>query len=143
MIMAMEERKFLSNWGMALMFAALTWLLTFLEAGLTLNLMGATTLWTHNYMVFAAVLTFVFAFIYMRSLEDYSWLGEGVAFAIVFVLINLFLDYGILFFILGSPIFNLQNLILYLVQFLLCIMASFVVRKKYGESFKFPGIKRF
>ncbi|UCG95116.1 MAG: hypothetical protein JSV92_03670 [archaeon] len=141
--MPMEERKFISNWGMALMFAALAWLFTFLEAGLTLNLIANTTFWVHNYMIFAGVLTFIFAFVYMRSLEDYSWLGEGVAFAIVFVLVNLFLDYGILFFILGSPIFNLQSLVLYLAQFLLCILASFVVRKKYGELLKFQGIKRF
>jgi len=125
------------------MFAALTWLFTFLEAGLTQGIIGDTTLWTHNYMIFAAVLTFVFAYLYMKRLDSFSWLEEGAAFAIVFILINVFLDYGILFLLLGSSMFNLMNLILYVVQFLLCMLASFVVRKKYGERLKFPGIKRF
>lgn len=142
--MVMErERKFIGNWPLTLMFAALTWLFTFLEAGLTLEFIGDTTLWTHNYMIFAAVLTFVFAYIYMKKLDNFSWLEEGAAFAIVFILIGVFLDYGILFLLLGSSIFNLMNLVLYVVQLLLCILASFVVRKKYGERLKFPGIKRF
>jgi len=131
-----ESRKFLSDWKLALMFSLLVWLFTFLEAGLTLELIKDLTLWTHNYMIFALIMTFLFAFLYMKKLQDFSWLGEGAAYAIVFILINLFLDYGVLFLLLHSPIFNIQNMFLYIFQFLLCILASFVVNKKYSQGLK-------
>lgn len=132
----MPERKFLSSWKMTITMSVLAWLLVFLEAGLTLPLIESSSLWIHNYMIFCAFLTFVFAFIYMRKLEDFSWLEEGFAFAVVFILVNIFLDYGILFLILDSPIFNVQNLGLYLSQFLLCLLASFVVKKKYASDIR-------
>jgi|GEM_PF-1983187 len=131
-----ESRKFLSDWKLALMFSLLVWLFTFLEAGLTLELIKDLTLWTHNYMIFALIMTFLFAFLYMKKLQDFSWLEEGAAYAIVFILINLFLDYGVLFLLLHSPIFNIQNMFLYIFQFLLCILASFVVNKKYSQGLK-------
>ena len=127
----MKERKFLSDWKLTFMFSVLVWLFTFLEAGLTLSWISDLTLWTHNYMIFTIAVTFVFAFLYMKRLEDFVWYEEGAAFAVVFVLIHLFLDYGILFLLLSSPIFNIQNAILYVSQFLVCILASFVVKKKY------------
>ncbi|MCK4634958.1 MAG: hypothetical protein KAT37_03730 [Candidatus Aenigmarchaeota archaeon] len=127
----MKERKFLSDWKLTFMFSVLVWLFTFLEAGLTLSWISDLTLWTHNYMIFTIIMTFAFAFLYMRKLEDFVWYEEGAAFAVVFVLINLFLDYGILFLLLSSPIFNIQNAVLYVSQFLVCILASFVVKKKY------------
>lgn len=129
--MNMKERKFLSDWKLTFMFSVLVWLFTFLEAGLTLSWISDLTLWTHNYMIFTIIMTFAFAFLYMRKLEDFVWYEEGAAFAVVFVLINLFLDYGILFLLLSSPIFNIQNAVLYVSQFLVCILASFVVKKKY------------
>lgn len=129
--MNMKERKFLSDWKLAVTFSVLVWLFTFLEAGLTLSWISDLTLWMHNYMIFTIVVTFAFAFLYMKRLEDFVWYEEGAAFAVVFVLTNLFLDYGILFLILSSPIFNIQNTVLYVSQFLVCILASFVVKKKY------------
>jgi len=132
--MNMKERKFLSDWKLTFMFSVLVWLFTFLEAGLTLSWISDLTLWTHNYMIFTIAVTFAFAFFYMRKLEDFVWYEEGAAFAVVFVLINLFLDYGILFILLNSPIFNIQNTVLYVSQFLVCILASFVVKKKYIQA---------
>ncbi len=127
----MKERKFLGDWKLTFMFSVMVWLFTFLEAGLTLSWISDLTLWTHNYMIFTIAVTFVFAFLYMKRLEDFVWYEEGAAFAVVFVLINLFLDYGILFLLLSSSIFNIQNAFLYVSQFLVCILASFVVKKKY------------
>jgi len=131
----MEERKFINNWGLALLFSSMVWLLTFLEAGITLSWIKDLTLWKHNYMIFSVTLTFIFAFIYMKKVEDLKWLEESISYGIVFVLINLFLDYAILFLILKTPIFNLQNLFLYIIQFLMCILASFVVKRKYIRGF--------
>ena len=128
--MNMKERKFLSDWKLVVTFSVLVWLFTFLESGLTLSWISDLTLWTHNYMIFTIIITFVFAFLYMKRLEDFIWYEEGAAFAVVFVLINLFLDYGILFLLLDSPIFNIQNTVLYVSQLLVCILASFVVKKK-------------
>lgn len=128
-----QERKFLSSWGMALMLSALAWLFTFLEAVLTLSVMDVT-LWSHNYMVFAAAATFVCSYIYMKKVEDLSWLEEGVAFGIVFVLVNLLMDYGILFLLLQTSVFTLQNLFLFIVQFLICILSAFVVNRKYSDT---------
>ncbi len=130
----MEERKFIGNWGLALIFPVLVWLFTFLESVITLPLIGDVTLWSHNYMVFASAMTFIFAFIYMKNIEDLSWLEEGVAFAIVFVLVSLFMDYGILFLVLKTYVFTLQNFILFAAQFLICIIAAFVVKKKYVDG---------
>ena len=129
------ERKFINNWGLALLFSSMVWLLTFLEAGITLSWIKDLTLWKHNYMAFSVAVTFIFAFIYMKKVEDLKWLEESISYGIVFVLINLFLDYAILFLILKTPIFNLQNLFLYIIQFLMCILASFVVKRKYIRGF--------
>ena len=123
-----------AGWGMALVFSSMAWLLTFLESVLTLSLMDGTALWSHNYMAFATALTFVFAFVYMKKQEDLSWLEEGVAFAIVFVLVNLFLDYAVVFLWLKTYIFTVQNFVLYAAQFLVCLLAAFVVKKKYVDS---------
>ncbi len=125
-----EERKFLSNWGLAILLAVLVWLFIFLEAVLTLSLMGSTELWMHNYMVFAAAGTFAAAFVYMRKIKRFEWL-EGPAFGIVFIIIHILMDYGVLFIFLESQIFNLQNFMLYVAQFILCLLAAFVVKKKY------------
>jgi hypothetical protein len=132
----MEERKFLSDWKLAVMFSALVWLFTYLEAVVTKNLIGDLTLWTHNYIIFAAILTFLLAFLYMRKQGDFVWYEEGVAFAVVLILINLFLDYGVIFFLLGSLIFTIENAVLYISQFLLCVLASFVVKRKYISKFR-------
>lgn len=130
----MKDRKFLDNWGLTLVFSALTWLLTFLESVLTLSLIGDIGLWIHNYTIFASVVTFVFALVYMKRVEDLSWLEEGVAFAIVFIMMNLFLDYVIIFLLLKTYIFTVQNFVIYALQFLFCLLASFVVKKKYVDS---------
>ena len=127
----MEERKFLTNFPMAVLFSLLVWLLTFLESGVTLNVIKNSTLWMHGYMIFASSLTFIFAFIYMKKIDDLIWLEESIAYGIVFILINIFLDYTIIFLILKTSTFNLQNFILYIIQFVLCITASFTVKKKY------------
>ena len=131
-----EKKKFLKDWKIALIFSVLVWLFTFLEAGLTFPLIGDVTLWTHNYTVFAVIATFLFAFIYMRKQEDFIWYEEGAAFAIVLILANLFLDYGVLFMLLNSPVFNIQNIVLYIAQFLVCLLASFFVKKKYMSGFR-------
>ncbi len=132
----MKERKFLNDWKLAIMLSVLSWLFIFFEAGITLNIIKDLTFWTHNYFVFALIVTFVSSFFYMRKLIDFVWYEEGAAFGVVFVLIHVFLDYVILFVLMNSPIFNLQNILLYILQFLVCILASFVVKKKYIQSFR-------
>jgi len=130
--MELEKRKFIENWGLAILFSVLTWILTFLEAGITYGIIKNSVIWTHNYMVFSVFITFMFAFIYMKRVKELKWLEESLAYGIVFILINLFLDYSIIFLILNTYIFNFQNLFLYILQFLSCILAAFVVKKKYS-----------
>ena len=120
---------------LAILLPVLAWLLVFLEAGITVSWLGAADIWMHNYMAFAAILTFISAFIYMKRIKDLSWIEEGLAFGVVFLLVNIFLDYAIIFLVLGTTVFNIQNLVLYVTQFLLCLLASFVVKKKYSQSF--------
>ena len=129
------ERKFLSDWKFAVLFSALIWMVTFLEAGVMLNFIQDLTLWNHNYFIFAVIATFAFAFVYFWKTETSNWIEEAGAFAIVLVLVNLILDYAVLFFLLESPIFNLQNLFLYVAQFLACLLASFVYKKKKATDF--------
>lgn len=130
--MELEKRKFIENWGLAILFSVLTWILTFLEAGITRGIIKNSVIWAHNYMAFSVFITFMFAFIYMKRVKELKWLEESLAYGIVFILINLFLDYSIIFLILNTYIFNFQNLFLYILQFLSCILAAFVVKKKYS-----------
>jgi len=127
----MESRKFLNNWKKALFLSLMVWLLTFFEAGLTLEFMEPGGLWIQNYMIFAIIATFAAGFIYFKEIFDLKWIEEGAAFAIVLLVINVTLDYGILFLLLESPIFSIENFVLYGLQFAACMVASFVVKKKY------------
>ena len=129
--MGRKTRSFLQDWKSAIFLPIIVWLATFFEAGLTLEFMEPGSLWIQNYMIFAVLVTFVAAFIYFKDIFDLKWIEEGAAFGIVFLVINVTLDYGILFLLMESPIFNLQNFVLYFMQFGVCMLAAFVAKKKY------------